>query len=107
MNVMARYNNKLHVEYVYSYDHSHAYNAGLKRMIEIERSLDTPREHIRLLSISLPSVDKTQWKQRFKITYIIKSMYKCDWKHDKTNQYFTTLLEQKKSRVSVRDNKPY
>lgn len=68
-----------------------AFIAGMRKMIEIEKTLDTPREHIRMLSVHLPIVDSHTMSQLYTIKYIIQSKYKVDYNANPTNKFDTTL----------------
>lgn len=68
-----------------------AFIAGMRKMIEIEKTLDTPREHIRMLSVHLPIVDSHTMSQLYTIKYIIQSKYKVDYNGNPINKFDTTL----------------
>lgn len=76
---------------MYAYSFDDAYRQSMQLLLQYEKTLDIPREHIRVFSIVLKYVDKLSYKQSFKVTYKIMSKYKIDYEKTQFNKFNTII----------------
>lgn len=88
---------------VYAYNFAQAERKSFQFLKEIEQNLNRDYEFARLVSISLPLVDKDKWQQKFVIRFKIFKPYLDDLPQLQKNHYLLTL-KQKKQKLYYYEN---